>query len=638
MGNTAEAINMITQTKRFHGTELDLSGLQLTPAEFKELIPQIKEIEGLKALDISNNNINEIPDEIAELATVTKLNAGHNNIEEISNGVLNMKNLENLQLDGNSITTIPDGIANLTQLTGLSFYRNKLTGLNPAIGQLNNLIMLNVTINEITEFPNELTNLTNLQILAAKRNNLTELPEGMGNMQSLERIDLEENQIARVPESLAQLTNLTELNLESNRIRVLPEQLQNLTNLEEINLQDNPLTNETMNWLNNNFANGVVSYNMEAYGELPELSEVLEVLYPEDAREIEGQINNLTKDGFVTEKNETLKANAVVTEFLRKIPLSDPYLKEVYAPIAKSLLATILDTQQPEAVRDDLVHSMATTCGDCETPVKDFIVQKAIGKFREEANPEKQGLLEKLIQREALEEKITKALKDKIRPNEQIEQVQALLNSVFYEGAENRPENKVKISGERSRMPSKSYYITPGFTMVSEQLAKAFAEMVCQTDATTNQLATDANGNYLLDPKKLTLITEQYKAGLGIVSEREKLINQFEIQVNTAIANYELALHTEHEEVLPLLKTNEQKESLRDLLNSAKDENVQQVYQNYLNERLAEITRVGEQIKPIDAKLATMTSPTNADKRTKRDRSPSPDTKGKQSVAKTPKF
>jgi hypothetical protein len=621
MGNLIEAIERINEAKTEGLDRLVLSNLDLNTEDLKSLIPQIKEIPNLRDVNISDNRLNEVPDEIGALNSITSLDARNNNIQTLHNGVGNLINLETLYLDSNKITDIPASIENLKNLKFLGLYDNELTSLPPQIGALSNLENLNIAINEIRELPQEILNLTSLRELSLQHNAISELPVEISRMTGLTVVNLNENDLDSLPDSIGQLTNLNELILTANHFQELPESLSELPNLRNLELSDNELTNETMNWLNNAFDDEIVTFNMAAHAQLADLMEVLQVLYPDNANAVEENINRLNKGGFSSTRSDNLTARAVVTEFLQKLPLTDPLAARVYNPVAKSMVDMLIDKNTTAEKRDEIVHSMATACGDCETPVKSFLIQKAIGKFKEDITGEEAAILSELIQREAVEEKVLKTLKGELRQNEQIEQVQGLTNSIFLEGAEDYTENKIKISGDRNRLPSKSRYVKFGFTQVSQKLSTSFAAMCCKTNE-TNKLVTNNNGQYILDPKKVRTITEGYLAGLGIVSEREKLVNEFEKQTNSSLEAYDLVMHTDKEEVIPLLKTNEQKDALRDLLNTTEDENIQEVFKEYLDKMQAAIKEVGEKIRSQEPKLAKMTAPLN---RNKRDRSSSPD-------------
>jgi Leucine-rich repeat (LRR) protein len=621
MGNLIEAIERINEAKTEGLDRLVLSNLDLNTEDLKSLIPQIKEIPNLRDVNISDNRLNEVPDEIGALNSITSLDARNNNIQTLHNGVGNLINLETLYLDSNKITDIPASIENLKNLKFLGLYDNELTSLPPQIGALSNLENLNIAINEIRELPQEILNLTSLRELSLQHNAISELPVEISRMTGLTVVNLNENDLDGLPDSIGQLTNLNELILTANHFQELPESLSELPNLRNLELSDNELTNETMNWLNNAFDDEIVTFNMAAHAQLADLMEVLQVLYPDNANAVEENINRLNKGGFSSTRSDNLTARAVVTEFLQKLPLTDPLAARVYNPVAKSMVDMLIDKNTTAEKRDEIVHSMATACGDCETPVKSFLIQKAIGKFKEDITGEEAAILSELIQREAVEEKVLKTLKGELRQNEQIEQVQGLTNSIFLEGAEDYTENKIKISGDRNRLPSKSRYVKFGFTQVSQELSTSFAAMCCKTNE-TNKLVTNNNGQYILDPKKVRTITEGYLAGLGIVSEREKLVNEFEKQTNSSLEAYDLVMHTDKEEVIPLLKTNEQKDALRDLLNTTEDENIQEVFKEYLDKMQAAIKEVGEKIRSQEPKLAKMTAPLN---RNKRDRSSSPD-------------
>ncbi len=97
------------------------------------------------------------------------------------------------------------------------------------------------------------------------------------------------------------------------------------------------------------------------------------------------------------------------------------------------------------------------------------------------------------------------------------------MNSVFLEDAQNHPLNRLKIDGERPRLPSNTEYIDMSFAILTGNTIAQFTNLVCKTNE-NGDLTKNNQERYELDPIKLKSIQEKCFAAYGILSIREQLI------------------------------------------------------------------------------------------------------------------
>ncbi|TSC86529.1 MAG: leucine-rich repeat protein [Parcubacteria group bacterium Gr01-1014_8] len=82
-------------------TQLDLSHNQLEGA----LPAEIRHLQDLEVLDISNNKMTGLPAELGQLSKLRVLDASNNQLTGIPHELGNLRNLQKLDLSGNNIST-----------------------------------------------------------------------------------------------------------------------------------------------------------------------------------------------------------------------------------------------------------------------------------------------------------------------------------------------------------------------------------------------------------------------------------------------------------------------------------------------------------------------------------------------------
>lgn len=498
-------------------------------------------------------------------------------------------------------------------LSNLNLTSEDLAGLMPKIKAIKTLRELDLRNNQLTTIPLELTTLTNLKMLHLAGNQINEIPPEIGNMAKLVRFHATNNQLTALPPQMGNLPELEALFLGDNQITQVPREIESLPKLRTLYLVNNPLTNQAIISLMSNLGGNIVSTNMAARFRAQNYQEVIKKLYNDQSPDKLALLNTMDTGSFQTANGPNLTGKEVVVQFLQGVPTNDAVAAELYVPATKLLLDSIFNAASKEE-RDTNLNILATALGDCNTPIQSLLIRSTIGQLdrEEEILPE---LLEGIIKREALEEAINTRLKELLPANEKIEIVAALANSVFLADAENNPSNKVPLSGQRRRVPSKTVNYDFGFRVIPAELAEAFAKMVAKTDASDNLIVE--NGKYILDDRKVRTITEPYFANLDIRTPREKLINQFENQMQKIIAQFDLLPHYDHNEVKELLDLDAQKKEVRKLLLNAEDGAINGMVNGILKEKFQKAADLHAKLlkesvnKGTTAALGDMSTPLN---------------------------
>ncbi|MEE1964667.1 hypothetical protein V1387_18460, partial [Allomuricauda taeanensis] len=351
-----------------------------------------------------------------------------------------------------------------------------------------------------------------------------------------------------------------------------------------------------------------------------EYGAVLERLFPDTGHRqiITNKLGALTDPLYTVGETggaQTRTGIEIIKEFLGQIPNGQGVYQNFYDKAARRLLE---ESSEGGAESQGTLQAMATSLGNCATPVKDFLVQKAIGM-----SSQRDSLVSSLIARQALEEKFIGALNLEIEnkkkelgaarrsgdqtkveeiekeiggldiKNEQVEFVASIVDTVYLEGA----ISNIKIKGERTYSPSKTNH---GFA-VPEQWIPIFLNICCQTDAQGELLKT-GEGYYVLDNGKLKSINEEYEKRLGPVSDRELLVGKFEAElkkIGETRASELLIYHFDKEDVVQLFGRY-YIDKLRDDLRKAADGDIEKVYKNSLFEVTDKIEEVSKKYKGIE--------------------------------------
>jgi len=179
-------------------------------------------------------------------------------IIEIPKEIGNLQQLRILVLSDNQLAEIPKEIGNLQQLRVLYLNDNQLTEIPKEIGNLQQLRVLNLSCNELIHIPKEIENLQQLQTLDLSSNQLTEIPKEIGNLQKLRSLYLNNNRLAEIPKEISNLQQLQRFNLSNNQLTNIPIWIMYLPRLCTLYINGNPVENlhpAIRRFLNNNKTN-----------------------------------------------------------------------------------------------------------------------------------------------------------------------------------------------------------------------------------------------------------------------------------------------------------------------------------------------------------------------------------------------
>nr|NGX39765.1 E3 ubiquitin-protein ligase SlrP [Chlamydiota bacterium] len=199
-------------------------------------------LQGVKKLDLRNNQLTSIPDSLGGLKALEKLWLHENQLTSIPDSLGGLTALELLLLHENQLTTIPDSLGGLKALKVLDLNNNQLTTIPNSLGGLTALTWLNLSNNQLTTIPDSLGGLTALMELYLSNNQLTTIPDSLGGLTALETLSLFENQLTTIPDSLGGLTALMRLSFRNNQLTTIPDSLGGLKALEMLWLNENQLT------------------------------------------------------------------------------------------------------------------------------------------------------------------------------------------------------------------------------------------------------------------------------------------------------------------------------------------------------------------------------------------------------------
>ena len=646
--------------------ELDLSGLGLSSDELQRLMPLIiRKRPGLEKLKLNGNQLKELPEQLGELTNLRELDLSSNKLVAFPEAVLTLQNLEilnfdqnglselpqeiqqlvrlkELRLEGNKFEAVPQAVLGLVDLEVLRMDSNKIAEIPQEIRGLQNLKELGVGDNPIIVFPSELLQLQNLTTLNLRKAGLTYLPQELVTLAKLKELDLSENQLALLPSSMGRIKDLEVLFLDNNRFATLQKQLFELANLKTLSVRNNqltavdrsvqhlsqiavldltgnPLEAKAMIFLHAKFKDRV-KFNKAPFRANTAIYSTLNTIYDQtsyfnfvSSLSRAYDINHLNIPGpFTDEQHKILNAQQVVYSLLVHIPREGPRANNLYFESYRDLIDPVME-DRPLAEKKNRLQGIAVTLGDCATPVLNMLVQQYMGKHLAKEERKRPSSFEAILAREALEKEISRKLAnatdengERIMPNnERIEQVQGLVNAVFFEGAADHTlytgngivdnPNKVKMDfsdGGPKKLPSKTANIKFAFEQVRPALATAFAKLVCNTNE-DGTLQTNNEGCYVFDPKKMERIVNKYKNTLGDTSARENLVNKYEREMQTILQeNTDLYDHFEKQEVKDLYEFQSHKERLGDRLYGEADDTLNEEYEKFIEERITAIQKV----------------------------------------------
>lgn len=129
-----------------------LSGCSLSQLQPQSSTPNIENPQTNKKLDLSNQNLEKIPAYVFEQKGLEELNVSNNRLTgAIQAEIRQLQNLKVLSASNNQMTGVPAEIGQLRNLQILDLSNNQLTGLPYELGNLQNLKTLNISGNNYSE-------------------------------------------------------------------------------------------------------------------------------------------------------------------------------------------------------------------------------------------------------------------------------------------------------------------------------------------------------------------------------------------------------------------------------------------------------------------------------------------------------
>jgi len=170
----AEITNVLK--KMAQNKDLKLSHLSLRNKGLTEIPDYVFNLEHLRTLDISGNQLSALSKSITKLKNLTGLFLSNNQFTDLPEEVLELPNLAVLDLEGNKLASLPDTIKKLQKLTGLFLGHNRLIAFPDVVLDLPKLLWMDLNDNQIPNIPDGVTELRELLILELTGNPLMTPP------------------------------------------------------------------------------------------------------------------------------------------------------------------------------------------------------------------------------------------------------------------------------------------------------------------------------------------------------------------------------------------------------------------------------------------------------------------------------
>ena len=272
--NKLDASNNLLSENSFNDEEYNLSlmsylvSLRFSNNKFNFIPKGIYQLNNLKLLDMSGNNISEIDGNLIKgLSSLVELDLSKNKIKYLPNNIQFLPFLEVLKVSNNQLLELPEELGILTRLKKLFLNENSLQFLP------RNIFSKMIGLEEIYLYKNQLEdicdssssifdNMKHLKFLDIHSNHLTifniftEMPmldslllsynqiqqiNGIDKLNNLTNLDLNNNKISEFPLDILKLKKLSTLNLQNNDLNSIPNTLGLMNNLIRLNIEGNPL-------------------------------------------------------------------------------------------------------------------------------------------------------------------------------------------------------------------------------------------------------------------------------------------------------------------------------------------------------------------------------------------------------------
>lgn len=208
-------------------TYLDLhnNGLQVIPDYIGEFIQ-------LEYMDLNGgyhgrkeDKISYIPESLGNLQNLKFLNLSNNNISDLPTHFSKLHSLGKLELANNSFVNLPEQMFGLNSLYYLDMHYNDIKEIPIGFAQLKSLFRFNFANNEISVFPSQIGSMTKLTAINISSNFLKVLPDSIGNLVNMGSFVVNDNQLTSLPNTIANWVDLTFLNIRNNNFTKYPSVL-----------------------------------------------------------------------------------------------------------------------------------------------------------------------------------------------------------------------------------------------------------------------------------------------------------------------------------------------------------------------------------------------------------------------------
>ncbi|XP_065882090.1 LOW QUALITY PROTEIN: LRR receptor-like serine/threonine-protein kinase GSO1 [Euphorbia lathyris] len=241
--STSDFLSQVCKIESLQSLDVSNNHLSLIPVEF---IDRCGEIDGLKTLNFSKNQLNGLLPTFSRFVGLESLDLSFNNLTGNIDTQLNgLVALKKLSLNFNRFSgSVPVNFGNFTVLEEFQLSGNSFQGeIPPEIMNYQNLRVINLGANKlIGSIPYSIGNLTKLQLLILSDNNLNgEIPPTIANITTLERFAANQNNFSgRIPSGITRY--VINLDLSYNRLTgPIPADLFSYPSLQTVDLSYNML-------------------------------------------------------------------------------------------------------------------------------------------------------------------------------------------------------------------------------------------------------------------------------------------------------------------------------------------------------------------------------------------------------------
>ncbi len=192
----------------------NVSELKLRGSCLRALPSDIRRLEHLEILDVSQTQITTLPDEIGDLRRLRVLSCSECwGLKTVPDALVRLTSLEEFNLWGTHITNLPD-LSGLSQLHTLNLGAIRSLASVPATcASLPSLRHLNVYGHSVEAIPAAIFGLAGLQELEVGDDALDELPEDVGDLRGLRRLSVYASHLQTLPRAIARLTALEDIDV-----------------------------------------------------------------------------------------------------------------------------------------------------------------------------------------------------------------------------------------------------------------------------------------------------------------------------------------------------------------------------------------------------------------------------------------